>query len=98
MHPNAGLSELWITKYGRLIAGEIRDLVTERATRGGVKGFHLHRLRITFAHRWLRAGGQPGDLMRILGLRSRMMIDGYADGVGVSRSIEAARARFTGGP
>ena len=88
------LPDLWLTKYGGLTNGGIHDLAMARAAKAGVGGFRLHRIRVTFAHRWLCAGGNPGDLMRVLGLRSRKMIDGYADGVAGSRSAQAARGHF----
>ena len=93
-HAKSELPDLWITKYGGLTISGIYDLVMARAARAGVRGFQLHRLRITFAHRWLTAGGNPGDLMRILGLRSRKMIDRYIDATVEVRSVQAARELF----
>ena len=93
-HAKNELPNLWITNHGGLTASGIHNLAMARATKAGVVGFRLHRIRVTFAHRWLLAGGNPGDLMRILGLRSRKMIDGYADGVAGSRSVQAARGHF----
>jgi hypothetical protein len=36
-----------------------------------VSTFYPHRFRQTMAHRWLSAGGQEQDLLRLAGWRSR---------------------------
>ena len=93
-HAKSDLPNLWLTKYGGLTNGGIHDLVATRAAKARIDGFHLHRIRATFAHVWLRDGGNPGELARVLGLRNRKMIDRYADGVTQERSVQAARELF----
>jgi integrase len=56
-----------------------------------VVGFHPHLLRHGFAHAWLAAGGQEGDLMRLAGWRNRTMLDRYGRSVAEERAKEAHR-------
>ncbi len=46
-------------------------MVKRRGAQAGIDGLHPHVLRHTFAHVWLEAGGNEGDLMRLAGWKSR---------------------------
>ena len=59
---------------GSLPPTGLRSLVKNGAEKAGVRGFSSRRLRATYADRWLQVGGNPGDLMRVLELRTRKMI------------------------
>ncbi len=91
IHKKSALTNLWITKWGGLSRSGIYDLVGNRTAKAGIEGFRLHMLRTTFAYRWINGGGNHGDLMRVMGLRSRKMIDRYAERVTADHSIRSAR-------
>jgi integrase len=65
----------------------IYQAVERRAKQAGVR-VYPHLFRHTFAHMWLQADGQEGDLMQLAGWRSRSMLARY----GASRAAERARA------
>jgi site-specific recombinase XerD len=73
---------LWISIQGnRLSHNGLVNSLQARATKAGVIGFHLHRLRHTMAVRWLRAGGSE------TGLRAHA---GWSDNTMVARYTKAA--------
>jgi site-specific recombinase XerD len=78
---------LWIGTKGRMTPSGIAQMLRRRATAAGVGHVHPHQFRHTFAHRWLAAGGQEGDLQEIAGWRSRQMLARY----GASSRSERAR-------
>lgn len=90
-HPSADLPQLWLsTRRGPLAAEGLRQAVERRGRIAGVK-VHLHQFRHTFAHEFLASGGGEGDLMRLVGWKSRLMLDRYAASTGVSRAVDAHR-------
>jgi len=88
-HRLADRRELWLGKQGPLTRSGIFQLVRRRGLQAGIEGLHPHQLRHTFAHAWLAAGGQEGDLQRIAGWSSRQMLSRYGASAASERAIEA---------
>jgi integrase len=76
--------------FGLTPSGLYQALCT-RAAAAGVVGFHPHRLRHDFAHRWLVAGGNEGDLMEVVGWSSVSMLRRYGQSAASSRAQLASR-------
>lgn len=92
-HPYAAQQWLWIGLRGRLTANGLQQMLERRGAKAGVK-VHAHLFRHTFASNFLEQGGNEGDLMRILGWRSRTMVDSYAQDTAEARA-RAAQARLS---
>lgn len=74
------LPALWLSTNGRgaLTGDGIARMLYRRGAMIGLPRLHPHQFRHTLADDWLEAGGTEGDLMRIMGWRSRQMVDRYA--------------------
>ncbi len=77
---------------GRFAATGIRKMLIRRAEQAGYTGVTPHQFR-TFSDAWLKSGGSEGDLMRIMGWKSRAMVDRYADDVANQRALEAKQRK-----
>lgn len=82
---------LWLSHRGRLTGSGIAQMLRRRCQQAGIAELHPHQFRHTFAHRWLAAGNQEGDLQRMAGWRSRAMLSRYPASAGHERALQAYR-------
>lgn len=92
-HPLAHTSKaLWLGGGGQQFGYHGLDAALKRrAEMAGLRNFHVHQLRHTFASRWVTAQGSEGGLMAIAGWSSRSMIDRYTRSVAADRAAAEAR-------
>lgn len=99
-HRNADLPELWLSwrgsRTGVMTHWGIRQMVERRVEEAGLTGrIYPHKLRHTWAHRWMANGGQTQDLTYNAGWTSPAMAHRYGASAQAERARNAAqRARL----
>lgn len=88
-HPQSELPYLWIGQRGRLTSSGLAQMIARRGDKAGID-VRPHLLRHVAAHRFLSKGGREGDLMQVMGWRSRSMLNRY----GASLASDRAHAAF----
>lgn len=87
-HPFAASPMFWLGPKGPLNPGALNQLMNRLTAEAGLDHINPHMWRHTFAHNWLLHGGNESDLMRLMGWKSRAMLERYA------RSAALERARL----
>lgn len=90
-HPYVDLPWLWVGRRGRLQTSGLVTMLKRRGRRAGIGPIHPHQFRHTLAHNWLDSGGNEGDLMRLMGWKSRDMLDRYGASAAARRARDAHR-------
>lgn len=90
-HRHKDNPKFFLTQRGGFSRDGIDDMLRRRAIQAGVDNLHAHRFRHTAAHRWLAAGGQERDLMRLMGWSSDAMLSHYGSSAADERAHDAHR-------
>ncbi len=88
-HPNSDSPAWWLGTKGALGESGIGQMLKRRAADAGLPSIHPHMFRHSFAHQWLSAGGNEGDLQRIAGWASPQMLQRYGRSAADQRAREA---------
>ena len=88
-HAYAALPWLWIGFRGRMTRKGVPAMLNKRSGEAGIRHVHPHQLRHTWADRWLRAGGNEGDLQRLGGWESAEIMRRYGEARAVDRALAA---------
>lgn len=90
-HRLSELEWLWLGRKGQLTASGVAQVIKRRSRQAGIDHVNPHQFRHTFAHRWLAAGGQEGDLQQIAGWADRQMLARYGSSAAAERARDARR-------
>lgn len=91
-HRLAPSPDLWLGDRGKAFSYDaLHKTLKWRAELAGIEGFHPHRLRHTFAHRWLAKGGSEGGLMAVAGWSRPDMLLRYSRARASERAAEEAQ-------
>jgi len=88
-HPCAEDSASWLGRRGRMNGSGIYQMLKRHCRQAGISHIHPHQLRHTFAHMYLKQGGNEGDLMNVTGWKSRSMVDRYGRSAAAERTLDA---------
>lgn len=92
-HPGADLPGLFLAERGRKRLGRdgVKTMLRRRGEEAGIAHMHAHRFRHTRAHEWRLNGGDPDDLMAIMGWESREMLRVYGESAAAVRAEASHR-------
>jgi site-specific recombinase XerD len=91
-HPLAERPELWLAGRRRVLTYDgLYTALRRRAEAAGIKGFHPHRMRHTWAVSWARAGGSTTGLMAAGGWVTMEMPMRYFGSAAQELAAEEAR-------
>lgn len=91
-HRLARTDQLWLGWPGKSFQyPALRKALRARAAAAGLKDWHPHQMRHTFADRWLSADGSEGGLMTAAGWNDPSMLRRYTAHRKEARALEEAR-------
>jgi integrase/recombinase XerC len=92
-HAGADLPALFLSERGRKRLGRdgVKTMLRRRGEEAGIAHMHAHRFRHTLAHEWRLNGGDPDDLMAIMGWESREMLRVYGESAAAVRAEASHR-------
>lgn len=79
---------LWIGHRGRFTDAGIEEAMKARAEKAGIEGFHLHRLRHTWATMNRRAGMSDASLMALGGWSSATVMGRYGKAAAMMTALD----------
>jgi site-specific recombinase XerD len=88
-HRHARQRRFWIGFHGPLTRKGVPTILDKRALLAGIGHVHAHRLRHTWAHRWLTNGGAEQDMMRLGGWANHEVMARYGSAQAVDRALAA---------
>jgi site-specific recombinase XerD len=88
-HKLGHLAALWLTRFGPMGISGAQAMLPRRCAQAGVPVMHWHQLRHRFAHAWLAAGGQEGDLARLGGWSDPAVMRRYGSALATERALAA---------
>jgi integrase/recombinase XerD len=91
-HARSSSPYLWLglRKAGPMDGWGLYRMLKRRAEQAGYDPeVHPHQFRHTFASDWRSKGGSEGDLMRLMGWRTRAMLDRYGEDMADQRAFDA---------
>jgi len=89
-HRHAGEPALWLGQDGPLSYSGLAQVIAKKCKAADLPRIHAHQFRHSFADSYLADGGQEGDLQRLAGWKSPLMLRRY----GAARADERARAAY----
>lgn len=91
-HRLAERPALWLGDRGKGFTYDaLHKTLRERADAAGIVGFHPHKMRHTWAHRWLSAGGSESGAMAVGGWTRPDMLMRYTKAQASARAAEEAK-------
>lgn len=88
-HRFADRPNLWVGHRGPMTRKGLGPMLVKRAEQAGIGHVHPHQLRHTWAHRYLRRGGQEGDLQRLGGWENTDVMRRYGSAMAADRALAA---------
>lgn len=95
-HRLAHMDGRWLGLKGPLTTSGIAQMIERRAIQAGIDRVTAHQFRHTFAHEYLVAGGNEGDLQTLAGWRSPQMLARYGASARGERALNAQRRLAVG--
>lgn len=88
-HRLGHLPDLWLTRFGPMGISGAQAMLPRRCEQAGITKLHWHQLRHRFAHQWLAAGGQEGDLAKLGGWSDPGVMRRYGSALATERALAA---------